>query len=280
MAPSRRQSAVVKRAPATSRRGSTRAAERVKRWPGPERAVDAECEFIYGFHAAEEALRNPYRSIRRLLVTENALRRLAALPAGVSPQIVTPRDIARLLPADAVHQGVLVEAAPLPWPTLDELAGKRVLIALDQITDPHNVGAILRTAAAFAVAAAIVPIRHSPAMSGVLAKAASGAVEHVPLVAVRNLAEALIDLGERGYLRVGLDSQAASALEYAPLRDPLVLVLGAEGKGLRERVRQCCDLVARIDLPGAIRSLNVSNAAAIALSVVNRRLAPPRADRR
>jgi 23S rRNA (guanosine2251-2'-O)-methyltransferase len=155
-----------------------------------------------------------------------------------------------------------------------------VLIALDQITDPHNVGAILRTAAAFAVAAAIVPIRHSPAMTGVLAKAASGALEHVPLVAVRNLAEALITLGERGHLRVGLDSQAPRALEDAPLRDPLVLVLGAEGKGLRERVRQCCDLVARIDLPGAITSLNVSNAAAIALSVVNRQLARPRADRR
>jgi 23S rRNA (guanosine2251-2'-O)-methyltransferase len=270
MAPSRRESAVVKRAPETSRHRSARGAGRDKRRPRRERAVHAQCELIYGLHAAEEALRNPKRGIRRLLVTENALRRLAPPPAGVSPQIVAPRDIASLLPVDAVHQGVLVEAAPLPWPSLDELAGKGVLIALDQITDPHNVGAILRTAAAFAVAAAIVPIRHSPAMSGVLAKAASGALEHVPLVAVRNLAEALIELGERGYLRVGLDSQAAPTLEDAPLRDPLVLVLGAEGKGLRERVRQCCDLMVRIDLPGAITSLNVSNAAAIALSVVNR----------
>jgi 23S rRNA (guanosine2251-2'-O)-methyltransferase len=247
---------------------------RGKHWPQPDGAADAEMVFIYGLHAVQEALRNPKRSFKRLLVTENALRRLGGPFAGVSPTIVGPLDIAHLLPADAVHQGVLIEAAPLISPRLDELASEGVLLALDQITDPHNAGAILRTAAAFAVAAAIVPMRHSPAVTGVLAKAASGALEHVPLVVVRNLAEALIQLGERGFLRVGLDSQAAQTLEDVPLRNPLILVLGAEGKGLRERVRQSCDVVARIDLPGAIKSLNVSNAAAIALSALNRRLTP------
>jgi 23S rRNA (guanosine2251-2'-O)-methyltransferase len=128
----------------------------------------------------------------------------------------------------------------------------------------------LRTAAGFAVRAVIVPVRHSPAATGVLAKSASGGLEHVPLVPVRNLADALIALGERGFLRVGLDSQGEVALDAAPLRAPLVLALGAEGKGLRERVRQSCDFTARIDLPGRIKSLNVSNAAAIALSTAYR----------
>jgi 23S rRNA (guanosine2251-2'-O)-methyltransferase len=254
----------------SDRRPATRRSEPGRRWHRPERGVDAEIATIYGLHAAREALRNPNRSVKRLLATENALRRLGGPFAGISPQIVGPRDIARLLPPDAVHQGVLVEATPLVSPNLDDLANEGVLLALDQITDPHNVGAILRTAAAFAVAAVIAPTRHSPAATGVLAKAASGALEHVPLVAVRNLAETLIQLGERGFLRIGLDSQAARTLDEAPLRAPVVLVFGAEGRGLRERVRQCCDLVARIALPGAIKSLNVSNAAAVALAAVNR----------
>jgi 23S rRNA (guanosine2251-2'-O)-methyltransferase len=237
--------------------------------------ADAERALIYGIHAVAEALANPRREVTRLLVTENALRRLgpgesASFP--VQPEIVAPHVIALLLPPDAVHQGALVEALPLVAPDLDELAPEGILLALDQITDPHNVGAILRTAAGFAVRAVIVPVRHSPAATGVLAKSASGALEHVPLVPVRNLADALIALGERGFLRVGLDSQGEVALEAAPLRAPLVLVLGAEGKGLRERVRQSCDLTARIDLPGKIKSLNVSNAAAIALSSVYRRV--------
>jgi len=220
-------------------------------------------------------LRNPKREIIRVLATENALRRLgegASLP--MQPKIVGPREIDRLLPPDAVHQGLLVEARPLVPPMLDELAAEGIVLALDQITDPHNVGAILRSAAAFAVKVVILPQRHSPSATGVLAKAASGALEHVPLLPVRNLAEALTALGERGFLRVGLDSAGEVTLDEARLRSPLVLALGAEGKGLRERVRSCCDLVLRIDLPGTIKSLNVSNAAAIALSIAHRRLAP------
>jgi 23S rRNA (guanosine2251-2'-O)-methyltransferase len=233
----------------------------------------AETSLIYGLHAAGEALNNPKREIIRVLATENALRRLGEdrrLP--VEPQIVDPRDIDRLLPPDAVHQGLLVEAVPLVAPELDEIEADGIVLALDQITDPHNVGAILRSAAAFAVKAAILPQRHSPAATGVLAKAASGALEHVPLVPVRNLADALIALGERGFSRVGLDSEGDGTLEDARLESPLLLALGAEGKGLRERVRSCCDLVLRIDLPGAIKSLNVSNAAAIALSIAHRKV--------
>jgi 23S rRNA (guanosine2251-2'-O)-methyltransferase len=234
-----------------------------------------EHALIYGLHAVAEALANPRREVLRFLVTENALRRLAfgesAKPA-VRPEIVSPHEIARLLPPDAVHQGVLLEALPLEAPALETLAPEGVLLALDQITDPHNVGAILRTAAAFAVSGVVVPVRHSPAATGVLAKSASGALEHVPLIPVRNLADALIALGERGFLRVGLDSEGDAALEEATLSTPLVLALGAEGKGLRDRVRQSCDVLVRIELPGRIKSLNVSNAAAIALSIVHRRV--------
>jgi 23S rRNA (guanosine2251-2'-O)-methyltransferase len=230
---------------------------------------------IYGLHAVGEALANPKREVLRFLVTENALRRLdlgeSAKPA-VRPEIVSPQTIARLLPPDAVHQGALVEALPLEAPALEALDPEGVVLALDQITDPHNVGAILRTAAAFAVRAVIVPGRHSPAATGVLAKSASGALEHVPLIPVRNLADALIALGERGFLRVGLDSEGEAPLDEVALGTPLVLALGAEGKGLRDRVRQSCDVLARIELPGRIKSLNVSNAAAIALATAYRRI--------
>ena len=256
--PDRRHGAAFRARP----RGGRREAE----------AGENELTLLYGLHAVTEALANPRREFTRLFVTENALRRLGAPPATLRPEIVGPHDIARLLPPDAVHQGVLAEALPLVPPALEDLEPEGIVLALDQITDPHNVGAILRTASAFAVKAVIVPVRHSPAATGVLAKAASGALEHVPIVPVRNLADALIALAERGFLRVGLDSEGEGTLEDVALRGPLVLALGAEGKGLRERVRHSCDVVARIDLPGAIKSLNVSNAAAIALSIVHRKV--------
>jgi 23S rRNA (guanosine2251-2'-O)-methyltransferase len=143
------------------------------------------------------------------------------------------------------------------------------VLALDQITDPHNVGAILRSAAAFAVAAVVTTARHSPEATGVLAKSASGALEHVPLVTVQNLARGLASLKQRGFLLVGLDADGDVDLAAARLRQPLVLVLGAEGKGLRQLTRTTCDVVARLDLPGAITSLNVSNAAALALYIAH-----------
>ena len=232
---------------------------------------------LYGWHTVLAALENPHRRIRKLLATENAARRLAE--AGIvlkqPPEIVRPQTIDSRLSPDAVHQGLLAEADPLPALELTEIAGPLVLV-LDQITDPHNVGAIVRTAAAFGVAAIVTTARHSPEATGVLAKSASGGLEHVPIVLVQNLARALAEMKERGFLLVGLDEEAPIDLADAPLRSPLALVLGAEGKGLRQLTRETCDLAARLALPGAIKSLNVSNAAAVALSIATTKIAPAR----
>jgi 23S rRNA (guanosine2251-2'-O)-methyltransferase len=230
---------------------------------------------LYGWHTVTAALANPARRIRRLYATENAARRLAVegLALAVAPELVRPDAIARRLGADAVHNGLLAEADPLPSPDLAGIDPAGIVLLLDQITDPHNVGAILRTAAAFAVAAVVTTARHSPEATGVLAKAASGALEYVPIVTVPNLARALAALRERGYLLVGLDSGGTADLGDTALRAPLALVLGAEGKGLRQLTRTSCDRLARLDLPGRIKSLNVSNAAALALHVATQRLA-------
>ena len=229
---------------------------------------------LYGWHTVKAALENPARRIRQLLVTENTARRLAEerVPLAVTPEIVRPSGIAERLSPDAVHQGIYAEADPLPSPTLDEIAPHGIVLVLDQITDPHNVGAILRTAAGFAVAAVVTTARHSPEATGVLAKSASGALEFVPIVTVQNLARALAALKERGYLLVGLDSTGDAELGEVAMRAPLALVLGAEGKGLRQLTRATCDAVARLDLPGRIKSLNVSNAAALALYIASQRL--------
>jgi 23S rRNA (guanosine2251-2'-O)-methyltransferase len=234
---------------------------------------DIDMTVLYGWHPVVEALRNGKRAIRRLLATENSAMRLGeelGTPLPFEPEIVRPHDISTLVEPDAVHQGLYLEADPLPSPTLDTLSGERVVLALDQITDPHNVGAIVRTAAAFGVEAIITTARHSPAATGVLAKSASGGLEHVPFMIVRNLADSLIALGERGFQRIGLDSTGESNLDELQLRLPVVLVLGSEGKGLRQRTRECCDVIGRLDMPGAIKSLNVSNAAAISLYAVTR----------
>jgi 23S rRNA (guanosine2251-2'-O)-methyltransferase len=209
---------------------------------------------------------------RRLLATENALRRLTeeGIELALAPEIVRPDALDRLLTPDAVHQGLLLEADPLPSPDIADLPENGLVLVLDQITDPHNVGAILRTAAAFAVDAVVTTARHSPAATGVLAKSASGGLEHVPIALVQNLARGIAALKERGYLCVGLDSDAPEPLDHMALPRPLALVLGAEGKGLRQLTRESCHALARLDLPGAIRSLNVSNAAAIALHVATR----------
>jgi 23S rRNA (guanosine2251-2'-O)-methyltransferase len=230
---------------------------------------------LYGWHTVTAALANPARRIRRLLATENAIRRLAddGIELSMAPELVRPDTIAARLSPDAVHQGLLAEADPLPAPELADLAAAGIVLVLDQITDPHNVGAILRTAAAFAVAAIVTTARHSPEATGVLAKSASGALEMVPIVSVQNLARGLTELKEQGFLVVGLDSAAADDLAAAPLSSPLALVLGAEGKGLRQGTRAICDRLVRLDLPGAIKSLNVSNAAALALYVASRALA-------
>ena len=166
----------------------------------------------------------------------------------------------------------VLEARALPVVDLEDLPADGFLLVLDQVTDPHNVGAILRTAAAFGVTGIVTTERHSPAHTGVLAKAASGGLEHVPIASVVNLARALETLGKMGYLRVGLDSDGPESLEDTVLSNPLALVLGAEGKGLRRLTRENCDVLARIDLPGAVRSLNVSNACAVALTITRLKL--------
>ena len=229
---------------------------------------------LYGWHPVTLALANPARGIRKLYATENAAHRLTEenIPSRITPEIVRADVIAARLGADAVHQGLLAEVDPLPALTVDDLEPKGIVLVLDQITDPHNVGAILRSAAAFAVKAIVTTQRHSPEATGVLAKAASGALEHVPFVTVGNLARALNELKQRGFMTVGLDSEAAETLSRTALMEPLALVLGAEGKGLRHLTRDTCDVVARLDMPGEIKSLNVSNAAVLALYIGASRL--------
>jgi 23S rRNA (guanosine2251-2'-O)-methyltransferase len=233
---------------------------------------------LYGAHPVVEALRNPRRRFVKFMATENAIRRTAedlgiaidALP--IAPEEVRASAIDRLLTPDAVHQGLYLVCEPFPSPRLDNLPDNAMVLALDQVTDPHNVGAVMRSAAAFGVDAILVTTRHSPAFTGVLAKAASGALEHVPVIEVGNLGDALEKLGKRGFLRVGFDSEGTDDFAQTPLHRPLVLVMGAEGKGLRQRTRDICDKLVKLDLPGAIRSLNVSNAAAIALYAAHQRM--------
>lgn len=226
---------------------------------------------MYGWHTVTAALRNPARRLRKLLVTDNAARRLAEeeIRPAIAPETVRPSAIADRLPPDAVHQGLYLETEPLPSPAIERLPAKGIVLVLDQITDPHNVGAIFRSSAAFAATAIVTTQRHSPDATGALAKAASGALEHVPFVSIQNLARGLEALKQSGFLVVGLDSSGDADLAALPLRTPLALVLGAEGKGLRQLTRTTCDHVARIDLPGAIESLNVSNAAALALYIAH-----------
>jgi 23S rRNA (guanosine2251-2'-O)-methyltransferase len=224
---------------------------------------------LYGWHTVVAALANPRRVIRKLWLTENAARRLAddKIDTRIDPIIVPPRELDTMLGPEAVHQGLLAEADPLDGPALDELPQDGIVLVLDQITDPHNVGAIMRSAAAFAVKAIVTTHRHSPEATGVLAKSASGALELVPVVTVPNLARALSELNDLGFLTVGLDSEGDTTLGAVPLSQPLALVLGAEGSGLRRLTRDTCSVVARLDMPGAIKSLNVSNAAVLALYI-------------
>ena len=229
-------------------------------------------ELIYGVHPVSEALRNQRRKFIRLLATLNAARRIAAeaKAAGLEPEIVHPKELDRLAGVDAVHQGLVLEASPLPQPRLDQIDKSGLVVLLDQVTDPHNVGAILRSCAAFKVTALVATSRHSPEASGVLAKAASGATEHVPFVRVTNLSRAMAELKDYGFQVIGLDSEAPSPISEVARGGPIALVLGAEGKGLRHLTRQSCDVLVRLDLTGPIRSLNVSNAAAIALYALSR----------
>jgi 23S rRNA (guanosine2251-2'-O)-methyltransferase len=261
--------------PRSERQGSQRHGRPHPARRDPRREDHSGAVILYGWHTVTAALANPNRHIRRLLATENAIRRLTedGITPPVTPELVRPDAIVARLTPDAVHQGLLAEADPLPSPDVEDLETSGIVIVLDQITDPHNVGAILRTAAAFAVAAIVTTARHSPEATGVLAKSASGALELVPIVTVQNLARGLAALKDRGFLLIGLDGSAPDDLAAIELRSPLALVLGAEGKGLRQLTGATCDRLARLALPGEIKSLNVSNAAALALYIANKAIA-------
>lgn len=235
---------------------------------------------LWGVHAVQEAWLNPARTIHRLYVTETALESFEELRAEAAarglkrpdPFMLDRRTLDRLLPPGAVHQGLAVDAAPLEELFVQDLlaagAGKprATLLILDQLTDPHNVGAIMRSASAFGAAGIIMQTRHSPEITGVLAKSACGAVEHIPVAYETNLGRALTLLQENGYTAVGLDERGPVTLaEIGEKPAKTVIILGAEGKGLRQHLRDQCDILARLPTQGAIQSLNVSNAAAVAL---------------
>jgi 23S rRNA (guanosine2251-2'-O)-methyltransferase len=238
-----------------------------------KKADDKATVWLFGLHAVRDALMNPKRVKLQLVVTLNAFNKLedAIVEAGIEPEIVDPRKFNAPLDPGSVHQGAAMEVKPLDWGRLADVAIgaelPRVLL-LDRVTDPHNVGAILRSAEVLGASAVIGTRHHSAPETGSLAKSASGALERQPYLRVRNLADTMIELKNMGYLILGLDGDAEQTIESAVegIKDrPVALVLGAEGPGLREKTKDTCDVLARIDASGAFGSLNVSNAAALAL---------------
>lgn len=227
---------------------------------------------LWGRHAVEAALKNPERQHRKLWATREAIAGLdGELPEDFPVEYAQPLDLARLVARDAPHQGLVLECAALEDRYLDEVMQgdpARPLVVLDSVTDPHNVGAILRSCAAFNACALLTQDRHAPPESGVLAKSASGALEVVPWVRVVNLSRALEEVAEAGYWRVGLTGEAEPTLAEAMTAGPIALVLGAEGEGMRQNVAGHCDALARLPISSDMESLNVSNAAAISLYAV------------
>jgi 23S rRNA (guanosine2251-2'-O)-methyltransferase len=238
--------------------------------PAPAAPADAHL-VIYGHHAVLAALGNPERPCHRLVATTNALERLGGAEARPELRVESraPRELDRLVPAGAVHQGLVLEAGPLPERSLADLmppaGAPSLLLALDQIEDPRNLGAILRSAAALGVGGVLLPRHGSAMLAGPCAKAASGALDLVPVAAIANLAQALDRLKEAGHWVIGLDGTADQALEALEPYPRRVLVLGAEGRGLRRLTSERCDLLARLTIEPRIESLNVSVAAGIAL---------------
>ncbi len=223
--------------------------------------------WMYGRHATLAALANPHRTVRQVLITRNMHEELRAVLGDIRCEITDIKRIEKHLSPDAVHQGIVIEVSPFPARELDEvMASGKTLLLLDQVTDPHNVGAILRSAAAFDAGAVIVHDRNAPKESGAMAKAACGALELVPLITVGNIASALKELQESGYWCVGLDGEARAHLHQAKLTpSTTALVLGAEGAGMRRLTAERCDMLVKLPIHPQMESLNVSNAAAIAL---------------
>jgi len=236
--------------------------------PSNERRGGHQAVWLYGRHPVLAALANPERRIERLLATKEAAERHAKEFAGRNLQTLSREELAQRLPAGAVHQGLAVLAAPLEEPVLEDVLARcgddALVLALDQVTDPHNVGAILRTAAAFGAAGVIVTERHAPADTGVLAKAASGGLEIVPLLRAVNLARTLEQLKEAGFWLYGLDERGDAAIDTLDLKGRVCVVLGAEGEGLRRLTAEHCDRLVTIPTRAALAALNVSNAAAVA----------------
>lgn len=250
-------------------------AEKPKWVRDKERARKTErALWLFGLHAVRDALENPARKKKRLIVTKNAADKLAEAigAAGITPEIMDARKFNAPLEPQSVHQGAALETEPLDWGGISECCaprgGKPLVLLLDRVTDPHNVGAILRSAEVFGAAAVIAPTRHSAPETGALAKSASGALERQPYLRIRNLADAIGQLQVMGYYVIGLDGTAEAPINDAVAQyaqHPLALVLGAEGPGLRERTKECCDMLAKIPFARDFGSLNVSNAAAVAL---------------
>jgi 23S rRNA (guanosine2251-2'-O)-methyltransferase len=238
---------------------------------------EAGGEWLYGLHAVQAALANPNRKLGRAALTPRAIETIGEkLLKRVQVETLEHGAIDKLLPAGAVHQGAALEAWPLKSRDLEEIVaepapgGRRIVLVLDQLSDPHNVGAILRTAAAFGVIAVVVQDRHAPPQSGALAKAASGALDIVPYVEVVNIARALDQLAELGFWRIALAGDGESSLAEAVPAGDVALVLGSEGAGIRRLVREHCEASAFVPISAKMESLNVSNATAIALYELRR----------
>ncbi len=238
------------------------------------KAEAKETVWLFGLHAVRDALMNPAREKLRLVVTKNAYDKLeeAITASGVEPEVVDPRKFSVPIDDGSVHQGAAMEVRPLNWGKLEDVAisgaGAPLVVLLDRVTDPHNVGAVLRSAEVFGARAVIAPRHHSAPETGALAKTASGALERQPYLKVTNLAEAMIELKEMGYVVIGLDGDGTVDLKTALAEvgsRAVALVFGAEGPGLRDRTRETCDVIARIPFAGSFGSLNVSNAAAVSL---------------
>jgi 23S rRNA (guanosine2251-2'-O)-methyltransferase len=234
-----------------------------------------ETVWLFGIHAVRDALENPKREKLRLIVTRNAMDKLAEAigTSGMEPEVSDPRKFAAPLDPQSVHQGAALEVKPLDWGSVEDIAlGEGAMppriVLLDRVTDPHNVGAILRSAEVFGARAVVAMNRHAAPETGALAKTASGALERQPYVRVRNLADTMTTLKDMGYLVLGLDETAELTIDQAVegKRDrPIALAMGAEGPGLREKTLETCDVLVKIDFSGGFGSLNVSNAAAVAL---------------
>ncbi|MEI9888047.1 MAG: 23S rRNA (guanosine(2251)-2'-O)-methyltransferase RlmB [Rhizomicrobium sp.] len=257
----------------------------------PERPRETERKFfkpqakpesglwLYGHHAVRAALENPKRFVKRAVLTARAAEEIGPKLLGRARHEITDMaGVSKILPESAVHQGVALLVEPLPRRELDDILGaprsgaahqptaaRRIVLVLDQITDPHNAGAILRSAAAFGVTAVVVQDRHSPPESGVLAKAASGALDIVPVVVAVNIARTLEELGKLDFWRVALAGDGERSLQEARHAGDIALVVGSEGDGVRRLVRERCDVAAYVPISSAMESLNVSNAAAVAL---------------